>query len=105
MSARDKAAPPTGAVFLERQSYRRRRLRDAARMLPLLGVILLMVPLLWPDPQAAEMANGGGEPVAMSGAIVYIFSIWAGLIVLSALFGIGARYWAEGEGPNDPEQG
>ena len=36
------------AVFLERQSYRRRRLMDVARLLPILGAALFAVPLLWP---------------------------------------------------------
>ena len=57
-------------VFLERESYRRRRLGDAARLVPLLGLILLLVPVLWADSNRTEIT------------IIYIFSVWAFLIVL-----------------------
>ena len=55
-------------VFLERQSYRRRRWSDAARLMPVVGLILLILPLLWAD-QATT-----------SGGILYIFWVWALLI-------------------------
>ena len=72
---RNPAPPP---VFLERQSYRRRRLSDAARLLPLLGAALFAVPLLWPT---AEDAGTGIAPMPTSVAITYLFSIWAALTV------------------------
>ena len=102
-------APPP-PVFLERQSYRRRRLMDAARLLPLLGALLFAVPLLWPAPkgavvaEAGTMADGPGA-VTMSEAMVYVFGVWAVLIALCALFGIGARYWGQNDGPPGPGQG
>ncbi len=84
--------PPraTQALFLERQSYRRRRLVDVARLLPLLGALLLLVPLLWPGESTG--ANGGLE-TPMSTAITYIFAVWAVLIFGAVLFGIAARRW------------
>lgn len=92
--------PPT--VFLERQSYRRRRMMDAARLLPLLGAALLALPLLWPDTDQAAVASGAVEPVRMSEAIFYVFGVWAGLIVLAAFFALAARGWrdsADARGP------
>lgn len=74
--------PPQKAVFLERTSYRQRRLRDAARVLPLLGVILWMVPLLWPADVAAT---------DMSAAVIYTFFVWVILIVLSAVISLRLR--------------
>ena len=60
--------------FLERRTYRQRRRMDAARLLPLLGVVLFLMPLLW--------ATGGNAATARGG--MYIFAIWAGLIVVAA---------------------
>lgn len=73
------------SLFLERQSYRRRRLTDAARLLPFLGAALLAVPLLWPDHRAE------GEAVPLSSAILYIFACWGLLILVGLVFGIAAR--------------
>jgi hypothetical protein len=77
-------------VFVERQTYRRRRMMDAAHLLPLFGAALLMVPLLWPQPAPDAVGAGGGVP--MSAAIAYVFGVWAGLIGLSVLFGLFARH-------------
>lgn len=73
------------SLFLERQSYRRRRLADAARLLPFLGAALIALPLLWPDGSSDE------APVPLSSAIYYIFICWVGLILCSFLFGLAAR--------------
>lgn len=70
---------PNRTVFLERQTYRRRRLMDGARLLPIAGVLLWALPLLW----------GHGEPgsqdaaITTSGAMRYIFGIWLLLVALS----------------------
>lgn len=61
------------SVFLERAVYRRRRLADALRLLPVLGGALLLLPVLWAD----EATTSGG--------IVYLFVIWAILIALAAV--------------------
>ncbi|MDX2484035.1 MAG: hypothetical protein QNK42_10310 [Pseudodonghicola sp.] len=90
MTARDDGAEPeqkAPSVFLERQSYRRRRLTDAARLLPALGILLYAVPLLWP----AADDTGGAEPMPTSGAILYIFLVWALLILANVWFGFLTR--------------
>jgi hypothetical protein len=61
-------------LFLERRSYRRRRLSDAARVLPLLGIFLLLMPLLWVQAEP-------DSPVGTGETTRYIFAIWSGLIV------------------------
>ncbi|WP_170761920.1 hypothetical protein [Ruegeria lacuscaerulensis] len=84
----DEDHQPSGArpsLFLERQSYRRRRLTDAARLLPFLGAALLALPLLWPGGQDTQ------DGVPLSSAIFYIFTCWAAMIVASLIFGIAAR--------------
>ncbi|WP_422072715.1 hypothetical protein [Tranquillimonas rosea] len=66
-------------VFLERQSYRRRRLADAARLLPLAGAVAFVFPVFW---------SGGDEAAARpatADAGLYVFAVWLGLIVVAAL--------------------
>lgn len=58
-------------LFVERQTYRRRRIVDAARALPLLGLLLWWVPLLWALPT---------QPVSASTALIYVFAVWFGLV-------------------------
>jgi hypothetical protein len=63
---------PSDPIFLERSSYRQRRLRDAARMMPIFGIVLMLFPLL---------SGSGG---LTSGVGVYLFGVWFLLIILSA---------------------
>ncbi|MFT5343675.1 MAG: hypothetical protein ACI9BH_002898, partial [Paracoccaceae bacterium] len=93
------------SVFLERQSYRRNRLADAARLLPVIGATVLAVPLLWPSADSAQVLAGEAQAVPMSRAIVYIFGAWAGLIGLSVLFGMAVRRWGQPDRPERPGQG
>ena len=60
-------------LFLHRDTYRRRRIMDAARLLPLFGTALLLLPMLWAD----DHSTGLGA--------VYLFLAWAGLIAAAAL--------------------
>lgn len=65
--------PSQKAAFLAKDRYRKRRMRDLARAVPVIGGILLMLPLLW--------SNG----TLNSTAIVYVFAVWVLLIVLAAV--------------------
>lgn len=69
----NKLIPP---VFLERRSYRQRRMMDAFRLLPLIGWMLWLVPTLWSNSDA-----DGVEPVRLSQAIIYVFGVWISLII------------------------
>lgn len=60
-------------VFLERRSYRRRRLTDAARLLPVVGLLLFLVPLL--------LAPDKTDTARTAGTSIYVFAVWFGLIV------------------------
>lgn len=73
--------PSRQPLFVARRAYRRRRLIDAARMLPVLGFGLMVLPMLWApkDGSASETATDG----------IYLFVIWGVLIV-------GARLLAPG---------
>jgi hypothetical protein len=69
---------PRNQVFLEQRSYRLRRLGDAARLLPVLGLILCLLPLFW-GPETA------GKPRATAWDGVYLFAVWLGLILCAAI--------------------
>ena len=55
-------------VYLERRRYRSRRLSEALKVLPVLGIVLFGVPLLW------------SEGVKTSDAMIYFFSVWLALV-------------------------
>lgn len=66
-------------VFVERRTYRRRRLADAARLMPVFGAVLFLVPMLWkgsPD-------EGGGASTAF--VMFYLFLVWLALAAISGL--------------------
>ncbi|MBY6065920.1 hypothetical protein KUW17_04160 [Leisingera aquaemixtae] len=84
----------------ERQTYRRRRLMDIARLLPVLGALLLALPLLWPEAASHPAGRGG---VSMSAAIIYVFAVWTGLIGACFVFSLAVQRWADhwtGGGPD-----
>jgi len=54
-----------------------RKLADAARVIPVLAGVLMMIPLLWP--------RGGADTVATSFAGIYLFLIWGGSIAAAAV--------------------
>ncbi len=64
------------ALFLPRPEYRRRRLVDAARLLPVFGGFLILLPILWAPTEAGVRAT------AWDG--IYLFAIWAVLVGLAA---------------------
>ncbi|AXI47074.1 hypothetical protein C1J03_14240 [Sulfitobacter sp. SK012] len=61
-------------VFLERKTYRRRRLMDAVRFLPFVGAALWLLPVLWPKTEG-PIADAA-EATPMSSALSYIFAVW-----------------------------
>lgn len=65
-------------LFLERRTYRRNRLQDAARLMPVLATVLIFAPIFirGTDPGAGQ---------GMADWLVYYFAIWIGVIALTAL--------------------
>lgn len=85
---------PPRPLFVARHGYRRRRIIDAARVLPLLGAFLLFLPLLW--------VGEGGTRIG----VVYLFAIWAGLIVAAFFLSLYLRHAiANPDPPQDEEAG
>ncbi|MCV3274117.1 hypothetical protein [Roseobacter sinensis] len=76
-------AEPRSPLFLERGSYRQRRLMDAIRLLVILGAVLWMIPLLWPSGAGPQE---GHEGIPMSRALLYIFGVW--VVLIAACYGL-----------------
>lgn len=73
-------------LFLERRTYRQNRLQDAARLLPILGLILIFGPIFIRDEgEGAILASSVAGAPTLAGQLVYYFAIWLGLIALTAL--------------------
>lgn len=68
-------ARPGPSEFLERSVYRRRRLLDAVKLLPILGLLVFLVPALILGESAGSTAT----------RLIYFFFCWAGLIACCAL--------------------
>ncbi len=79
---------PGRPLFVARTGYRRRRVMDAARVLPILGAFLFFLPLLW----AGDSKTGMG--------VIYLFAVWAGLIL--AAFGLSRFLRHDLDGPDPP---
>ncbi|QBJ23540.1 hypothetical protein [Haematobacter massiliensis] len=77
-------------VFLARQTYRMRRVVDAARVLPALGLMLFLLPLLWKE---ASLAAVG----------LYVFAVWLLLIVAALAMSRRLARLTGGEG--EPTEG
>lgn len=84
-------ADPQEPLFLERETYRLRRLIDAARFLPFLGAALFIVPALW----------GGVQRT--SAGLLYLFGVWIVLIVVAAHLARRLRPTRTDDRAADPE--
>ena len=69
--------PKASALFLARSLYRKRRLSDAAKLLPMFGAVLLLLPLLWVHQSAPERSS-------IATNWVYLFIVWSFLILAAA---------------------
>ena len=81
--------PPRAPVFLARETYRRRRLIDALRLLPVIGMIVFLSPLV----------GGSGYQRATAQSGIFIFAGWFVLIGATWLLG---RLLARAPGTGDP---
>lgn len=82
-------------LFLARPSYRRRRLRDAARLLPVFGILFLILPLLWSAP--------GDGPRDTGGDLIYFFGVWVLLVAMAAGFAPGLSAGSEQDAAEDDD--
>ena len=75
--------PPRSSQFVARESYRIRRLMDAARFLPVFGLMLLLLPLM--------RGTSGPEAPPTAAESVYLFSVWIGLVLVAFLMSLVLR--------------
>ena len=80
--------PGPSPVFHEKRTYRLRRLMDAARLAPVLALLLWLLPLFWPQ--------SGDARISSSVALIYIFAVWVAVIALT-----GALTFALGRNADD----
>ncbi|MFK7745105.1 MAG: hypothetical protein AB8B47_08620 [Roseobacter sp.] len=85
-------------LFVERSTYRRRRLMDAVKLIVILGMCLWIMPVLWPTGDVT-----GRDTVSMSNALYYVFGVWVALIALSGL--IVGKLRNVANDPDDSEDG
>lgn len=69
----DDAGQSQSSEIRERDMYRRRRVMDTARLLPMLGSVLFLLPMLY--------ASGSGT----ARGVVYLFVVWFCLIVAAVI--------------------
>lgn len=64
-------------LFVQPAHYRLRRRRDAARLLPVVGAFLFLLPILWAPAQSFR------RDTAPDG--IFLFVAWGGLIALALI--------------------
>lgn len=84
------------SMFFERASYRRRRARDASRLLPVIGLLVFYIPGLW--------GSEDGGKIVLSEAMIFFFGAWCVAIVVAAFL---SKYLSEpvvGDSPQSDKQ-
>lgn len=77
--------PDRAPLFVGRRAYYRRRLADAARLMPVLGIGLFMFPLFWIVSEPTAPSTVQVEPVSTVSVMFYLFTVWVALAVASGL--------------------
>ncbi|MEM1341743.1 MAG: hypothetical protein AAGF68_05450 [Pseudomonadota bacterium] len=83
--------PQRRGQFLVRRTYRRHRLQDAARLLPVFGALLIFGPV-------AILSSDASVSGASAAWLVYFIGVWLLLIVTAAGLGGVLKRGAEPEG-------
>ena len=96
--------PPRAPLFLERETYRRRRIMDGARILPVAGFVLILLPVLWT--RGGDSGTPTGAATGTAAEAVYLFALWLVLILVAALLArpLRAAIRRDGASPLAPGQ-
>lgn len=81
---------PNSKIFLKRSGYRQRRIRDAAKLLPVVGLFILLVPLF----------EGREAQTSSSDVLIYLFTAWGILAGLAGLLSL----WLKSDVPAPEEK-
>ena len=73
---------------------RTQRLTDAALVLPFVGIVLILIPVIWPAADAVDPAPG----TSTSTALIYLFLVWLGLIGFAAILANLIKKFGAGRG-------
>lgn len=76
--------------FLDRASYRQRRFRDLARMMPVFAAVLMAFPVMWQRDAPDQSLTSSG--------FLYLFGLWAVLVAVAAVL---ARVLRVSDGGDD----
>lgn len=87
---------PKDPLFVERRTYRRRRMADAVRLLPFLGASLLLIPILW-------IGAPEGRGIGTATAMLYVFGVWIGLAGLALACSLRLRPEPPAADPDDSD--
>ena len=80
---------PNPLPFLARPGYRRRRLIELIRLIPFVGLLFFLLPMLWATGRGDEISN-------TSNGWLYLFAVWFLLIAgAAALARRHDRAWEE----------
>lgn len=84
-------------LFLARKSYHRRRMMDAARLLPAAGIFFILMPILWQPRETPEPDTAFG--------LVYLFVVWSLLIIVARIVSHLVAETPDGADEADGEDG
>jgi|TARA_B110000240_G_C13335654_1_gene383233 hypothetical protein len=83
-----------GNLMRDANAARARRLTDAALVLPFIGIILFLIPVIWPSAEVASLSFA----TSTSTALIYLFSVWFCLICLAAILALLIKNFGAGRG-------
>ena len=83
------------SVFVAKRTYQGRRLADAARLMPVLGIGLFSLPIMW---KGATLADGSRTV----GVMLYLFLAWVFLAGATAV--ISKRLKSQDDQAQDERQ-
>tara|TARA_B110000238_G_C15968518_1_gene370656 strand:- start:337 stop:606 length:270 start_codon:yes stop_codon:yes gene_type:complete len=83
-----------GHLVRDTNVARARRLIDAALALPAVGVVLILIPVLWPGSEHVDP----NLTTSTSTALIYLFTVWFSVILFAAVLAFLIKNFGVGRG-------